>query len=316
MKRVGDMDGLKQLVSVSKRWPMVEAGITISEKPPTAADIAFMAVFLVQCTLPHSDPGDLPIWTRRNGGVMLAIQQGYDLDKGAFLGYPYGSLSRLLLLWIVTEVVRTKSRRLELGNSLAQFMAEIGLSTANGTGKRSDVRRLRDQMRRLFGARITFQVSIREEHRHGEKLRSMEVAPESELWWDPKRPDQGALWGSWIEVGEKLYDAIMTFGVVPFDLRHIAKLRKSPLALDLYMLLNYLGAAVGPQGHKISWSMLMQQMGCDYTVLGDFRRKALEALTKVTDVHRGLNVKRYNGGVHILPSKPAVPRRSSGFVTP
>jgi hypothetical protein len=41
----------------------------------------------------------------------------------------------------------------------------------------------------------------------------MQVAPEGELWWDPKRPDQG----SWIELGEKFFQAITTVPV-PTDL--------------------------------------------------------------------------------------------------
>jgi hypothetical protein len=32
---------------------------------------------LVQ-TLRHSDPGDIPVWSRQNGNLTLTIQQGYD----------------------------------------------------------------------------------------------------------------------------------------------------------------------------------------------------------------------------------------------
>ena len=54
---------------------------------------------------------------------------------------------------------RTKSPRLELGNSLRGFMAELGLNSSNGSSgaKRSDARRLRGQMERLFRARISFE---------------------------------------------------------------------------------------------------------------------------------------------------------------
>src|ERR1700722_12108599 len=74
---------------------------------PDAAEAAFMARQLVQCTLPHANPGNVPIWARTNGNLTLGIQQGYDLKSGNPLGYPYGSIPRLLLFWITTEAVQT-----------------------------------------------------------------------------------------------------------------------------------------------------------------------------------------------------------------
>ena len=117
---------------------------------PDAAEAAFMARQLVQCTLPHANPGNVPLWKRSNGNLTLGIQQGYDLQTGKAIGYPFGSIPRLLLFWITTEAVQTKTRRLELGKSLSAFMRDIGLDPNTGRGKRGDAPRLRDQMRRLF----------------------------------------------------------------------------------------------------------------------------------------------------------------------
>ncbi|MDQ2844242.1 MAG: hypothetical protein M3Y72_25020 [Acidobacteriota bacterium] len=63
-----------------------------------------MALQLVLCTLPHSDPGDVPQWTRRTGSVMLGITPGRDFEKNRSLGYPYDTIPRLLLFWMTTEV--------------------------------------------------------------------------------------------------------------------------------------------------------------------------------------------------------------------
>ena len=113
-------------------------------------------------------------------------------------------------------------------------MRELGLVPSSaGGGKRSDAKRLREQMRRLFRCRISFDAVIKEPHRHGERYRNMDVAPDSELWWDPKQPEQGTLWGSWIELGEKFYQAIIA-SPVPLDMRALRALKRSPLALDLY----------------------------------------------------------------------------------
>src|SRR5271170_5477396 len=74
-------------------------------------DRAFIARQIVQVTLPHADPGDVPVWKRSNGHLTLSIRPGWDHDNNRVRGYPYGTLPRLLLFWITTESVRTGSRR-------------------------------------------------------------------------------------------------------------------------------------------------------------------------------------------------------------
>ena len=122
-----------------------------------AKDAAYLARELVQASLPHSNPGDIPLWTRRNGDVTLAIQPGINIRTGKSYGYPYGTIPRLLLFWITTEAVRIRSRRLELGHSLNGFMADLGLNPDTGGGKRGDAKRLRDQMERLFRSRFSLE---------------------------------------------------------------------------------------------------------------------------------------------------------------
>lgn len=165
---------------------------------PDDADLAFMARQLVQCTLPHTDPGNVPAWQRENGNTALVLQPGWDKDAKCSIGYPYGTIPRLLLFWVITEIVRTKKRRIVLGRSLAQFMRDVGFDP-NGGGKRSDFKRVRNQMRRLFRCHISFEATITEPGVHGHGWRNMEVAPDGEMWWDPKQPDRATLWESWVE---------------------------------------------------------------------------------------------------------------------
>lgn len=277
---------------------------------PEAAETAFMARQLVQCTLPHTNPGNVPVWTRTNGNFTLSLQQGY--KSGKAIGYPYGSIPRLLLFWITTETVRTKQRRLVLGKSLAAFMREIGLDPNTGRGKRGDGPRLREQMRRLFRCRISFEEEYHNAEIHGERWRGMDVAPEGELWWDPKTPLQDDLWESWIELGEKFYQALI-ISPVPVDMRALRALKRSPLALDLYAWTSYRAFTVTKKGKPqfIPWAGLMMQLGADYAERHDFRKKASAALRKVQVVYPGLVLNRDPGGITIHPSRPAIAPRSS-----
>ncbi len=245
MESVGEILAKSQSLKKRIRPAKPPAPITRSQKGlidaatdirmnPDDAEAAFMARELVQCTLPHKNPGKIEAWQRRNGNLTLTQRAGWDEKKNCSLGFPYGVIPRLLLFWITTEALRTKDRRLELGHSLSAFMREIGLVPSSaGAGKRSDARRLQNQMRRLFKATISFHKTMEQQHRHGERWLDMQVAPEGELWWDPHDPEQGALWGSYVVLGELFYKAI-TGAAVPVDMRVLRAIKRSVLALDLY----------------------------------------------------------------------------------
>src|SRR5918992_2579197 len=211
---------------------LIDASVLIFGEQATKKDAAFIARELVQVSLPHSNPGNVPAWQRRNGNTTLVIQSGWNADKGESYGYPYGTIPRLLLFWITTEALRNRHkenpRRLDLGSNLKDFMLELGLNPDNGgTGaKRSDAKRLRDQMERLFRCRIGFEVLVERDGRKGEAGRDMLVTEDRMLWWDERNPQQIILWGNWIELGQKFYEAI-TATPVPIDIRALRALKRS-----------------------------------------------------------------------------------------
>jgi hypothetical protein len=267
---------------------------------PDKTESAFMARQLVQATLPHKNPGNIPIWSRVNGGLTVSIQPGIDA-KQKITGYPYGTIPRLLLFWLTTEAIRTKSPRIELGNNLAQFMETLGLNPKMG-GKRSDVKRLQDQMRRLFHSRITFSQDSK-----GEAWLNMQVTSKGMLWWDAKQPSQSTLWENWIQIGEDFFKAI-TSSPVPVDMRALRALKKSPLALDLYAWASYTAYQTQKTGQSrsVSWEILHEQFGSEYNDVKEFARNAWRCLLKVKTVYSELNIERVRGGINVLPSRPSI----------
>ena len=123
---------------------IVNAAAEIRLGRATTEDAAYLARQFAQATLPHSDP-KTETWSRQNGNFTLGIQAGFNVKTGKSCGLPYGIIPRLLLFWITTEALKTKSPRLELGASMAGFMREVGLDPGHG-GKRSDGHRLQVQM--------------------------------------------------------------------------------------------------------------------------------------------------------------------------
>jgi hypothetical protein len=229
--RAGDTDLLRDMVSPElslAAGKLLDAAAAIRLEPD-AVERAYLARQLVLCTLPHSNPGDVPAWGRTHGNFAFAIQPGVDAFTHKSIGIPYGIIPRLLLYWVRTEAVQKKSSVLELGDTLSDFMRELGLSPNSGGGKRSGARKLKDQAMRLFSATITFQNKV-----PASRL-DMKIG-RAQLWWTPRHPDQAALWGSSIELTAEFFQAV-TAAPIPLDTRALRALKPSPLALDLYGLL-------------------------------------------------------------------------------
>ena len=279
---------------------------------PEPRDKTFTAKPLVLATLPHSDPGNVPAWKRVNGDYALIIRPGWDARADRLVGYPYGVIPRLLLFWIVSEAVRTKSRRLELGPSLNQFLRAIGLSPATGRGKRGDATRVREQMDRLFQASISFQYA----NPGAKSWLNINIAPQGCFWWDPQDAAQQTLWSSWVQLSEEFFNAI-TQQPFPIDTNAIAALRRSPLALDLYAWCVQRSFVVTKQNRPsrcITWQMLADQFGGDYAHRQHFRAAVKRALEQVKAVYPGLNVECVRGGLRIHPGATAIPELARATV--
>jgi hypothetical protein len=291
---------------------LLDAAVEI-QMEPNATEIAFMARALVQATLPHSDPGPVPIWGRTNGRLTLTIKPDWELDPktrvARSVGIPYGTIPRLLLFWITTEAVKTKARRLELGDSLSAFMRELGLTPTGG--RWGSIPRLREQMNRLFRAKISFDMCREANGEQSTAWVDMQVAPKGELWWSHHQPDQPSLWKSWIELGDSFFEAICS-APVPVDLRALKALKSSPMALDLYAWMNYRTFTLECNGKQqfVSWRGLVQQLGADYADLDNFRKKAKAAIKKVKLVSPSIQVDYVDGGLVLKPGKTAIaPKR-------
>lgn len=275
---------------------------------PSQAEAAYLARELVQCTLPHRDPGDVTVWVRRNGDYALGLQPGADLQTGKSIGLPYGPLPRLLLLWIVTEAVRTKDRRIKLGATLNEFLREIGLDPSTGRGKRGDATRLKEQMMRLFRCRISFEY-LQSSGRHS--WLDMQVAPKAEMWWDYQNPNQSGIFESHIILGEDFFKAITT-APVPLDMRALMPLKKSPLAIDLYTWATYRVFKLEQSKQRevsIPLASLKEQFGGEYTRLRDFKAALVDALAKVQQVYPALDYAFEKSALVLRAGRRAVPSR-------
>lgn len=297
---------------------LLNTAVAVRQDPPDQDELAFMARELVQCTLPHSDPGQVPFWARRNGNFTLSIVSSFDPQTGKLVGYPYGSLPRLLLFWMTSEAVRTGNRKLELGSTYNEFLRAIGLSPNTGGGSRGDGPRVRNQSRRLFTSNISFIYAEQPQKTsaagaYREARVNMNVTSKMMVWWDPKQPNQMTLWENWVELSDEFFKAL-TAAPVPLDMRALRALKRSPLALDLYAWATHKALTVARKGRAqfVPWRGLMAQFGSDYNDHHNFKKKAQEAFKKIQAVYPGLKLGPATGGLVVLPSsRPAIASKPS-----
>jgi hypothetical protein len=265
-----------------------------NEEAKKAGTLGYMARVLVQATMPHSDPKVL-VFERSNGNFSLSIS-GHPK-----VGLPYGTYPRLLLSWLVTEAVRTKSPEIALGSSLSKFMSELNLIPSGG--RWGTIIRLRNQMKRLFTASVS---CVYEAEEHFSSGMGFNIAKEYHLWWDPKRPAQADLWQSTVTLGYDFFNEIVD-RPVPIDMRAMKALKTSSMALDLYCWLTYRLSYLKSQT-EIPWQLLQGQFGADYanTKQGryEFKRKLFNQLKKVAVVYEGA-AKVHEGeyGLILIPGK-------------
>jgi len=273
----------------------------IGEDPNT--DIGFMARLLTLCSLPRTDPGTRLQYKRQNGPYKLIMIAGGDNKL------PFGNLPRLLLAWVSTEAVRTKSRDIVLGHSLLCFMQQLGMSSNSG-GSRSDRTRLRNQIDRLFNAHVQLIYDA-----PGRKVTaSSAVADRTELWWDYRNPEQDTLWQSRIHLGEAFFNEIIAHPI-PLDMRILKQMRRSSLGLDLYMWISYKTFALYSNNkppERLTWKRLYMQFGSmpekaeDKFTVRDFRKDVIRELKKLKLAWPTLNYGTPTGCLEIRPCPPSI----------
>jgi hypothetical protein len=262
------------------------------EAAKEAGALGFIARSLVQATMPHSRPQGNE-FTRKNGAYSVTML------SPSSIGLPYGTIPRLLLIWLTTEATRTQKREIVLGDNLNEFMHQLGLTPTGG--RWGSITRLKDQMTRLFSTSIS---CTYDDGKHW-AIKDVKPIEQANLWWEPKNPNQTSLWQSTITLGQPFFDEI-TKSPVPIDMRALKALRKSPMAIDIYCWLTYRISYL-KRNVVIPWEALQMQFGANYTLdahgLRNFKAAFLKQLRKVVTVYADCKVEGAEQGLLLSPSK-------------
>ncbi len=273
--------------------------------PPSHDAPLFHHSLLCQLGLPRK-PTDARIFERRSGAASLLMKAGHWYNGYDWIEQPlpYGSRPRLVLVNVITEAVRTRSRTVDVEHSVRGFLRKLGIDC----GGRS-MKAFKHQMIALSCCHM--QLGFRTDRGAGQ----VDAKPISrfEAWFVDEDRQRG-LWPGELDLSAEFYESVLEHAV-PLDPQALAGLQNSPMALDVYFWLAHrLCRVTHACGTIVSWRALKDQFGQEYASIDEFRRSFIEAMTKVFGVYTDARVEVVRGGLCLLPSPP--PIRKSALLMP
>ena len=254
-----------------------------------------------QCALPHRRLAPDARWEIAGERVRLVVEPGlHPSSHGGpmeHIGVPYGSIARLILLFLQTEALRTNSREVELGGSLRQWLSKIGASIGG-----SNARAVRDQAERISRCRLTFHIQG-----SGKVGLVNQSIVDRALFIEDSNTRQGKLSLETAKLSEGFFEQLKKHPV-PLEEAAIRAISNNPAALDAYLWLAY-RLHVLTSDKLITWKALKSQFGGGYKELFHFKPRFTQALALATAVYPAAKIDVIEQGVILKPSRPPVAPR-------
>ena len=245
----------------------------------------FCTAFLPHRALPDGEP-----WRRTAGRATLMIEPTHTAD-GNRGGVPYGSKARLILIYLQSEAVRTRSRTVELGSSMRAFMRRLGISTGS-----SGYRIVRDQAQRIEHSLI----SVTYQGEDGVRSWRDTILRGHFLPYEATDDRQVSLFPETVELGETFYEALRRHPA-QFSEAAIRALKDKSMALDIYLFLAYRLAAL-EDPVLLRWERIKDQFGWGYSNMRQFRWNFLRELKKALAVYEAADVVITEAGITLRHS--------------
>ena len=288
------VDGARAMASTKAERHAIDAAAVILSDEESRLGITHAGFAMT--SLPHKRIEE-PYWKREGHRTTLLVESGRNRHSD-LIGVPYGSIARLILLYLQTEAIRTNCPEVELGRSMNSWMGRMSLSTGGRT-----YQLVTEQARRISACRLTF-FTEREngaETRHNgafvqDAISLAGISDENQpsLWQDRVRLDEG-FWRS------------LRDHPVPVREEAIKAIGTRSLAIDVYIWLAYrLHSLSKPV--PVSWAAIHGQFGAGFRLVRQIKPTFLDALTLALAVYPEARVEADKDGIILHPSPPAVPR--------
>ena len=295
--RVGK-DEAKKIVPVDDR-PLIDMAAEFLGDED--ASLSYMYSGFAFTSLPHRALGDNEIWERRNGRLSLIVEPGvlFEGDRTTKYGVPYGSRARLIMFYLQSEAIKTKSPIIRLGNSMTDWMVRMNINPGG-----SNFAAVRDQAKRLSACRLTVGW-MSEDGGSGfqrENIVSGMITPPTES--DQR---QGRLWEQTAQLSDGFFNALLKHPV-PCEERALRCIQNSSSTIDVYVWLSFRLHTL-KQPVLVPWVKLHEQFGPQYKTVRQFKPRFIDSIREALVVYPEARVELEAEGVRLKPSPPAVMER-------
>lgn len=250
---------------------------------------------------PHKRLADSITWEKRGHRVTLLVEPGRLMIEGRsqLYGVPFGARARMILIYLQSQALRTRSREVSLGRSMRDWLSRMNVPPGGETA-----RAFREQAARISACSIKFFW----DHEGGDGFEKGAII-RSGLFFGTKsnaEGRQGMLWEDVVVLDEAFYRALQDHPV-PLLESAIRQLKDRSLSLDIYVWLAYrLHSLV--RTTSISWLSLHGQFGAGFKHLRQFKGYFIDALAAALAAYPDADVDITDDSVVLHPSRPPIAR--------
>jgi hypothetical protein len=211
------------LLSEIDRRPVDAAASYMADED---SGIGFIYSGLCQAALPHKKLANTTAWQITSDHITLVVDPGSKPGLNNTpepVGVPYGSRARLIMLYLQSEAIRTKSRQVHLGRSMRDWLKKMGVPIG---GK--SMLMIRDQAERISWCRLSFNFSAS----RGTQVRHRTIVDDA-LFLDASDGMQASLFLETAKLSEFFFEELQRHSV-PLEDAAIRAISNNSIALDLY----------------------------------------------------------------------------------
>ena len=293
--------------AASATAPEVDAEALFGPSPVGFHHSVMMMCFLPQKRLPASERS----YATRHGRAALSVEAGSlanpeNVGEIRRCAVPFGSRARMVVPYVNACAVRNRGPEVDLGRSLRVFLARLGLSFDGRRGKA-----VAEQVEAVAAASI-----VLGQWAGDRAVTSAGRIANQVTFWMARDAAERLVWEPSMRLSDDYYAALAE-RPVPVDMRHLAKLARSPRRMDLYAWLAYRTARI-PAGREvhIHAESLRAVFAPDIVRPRLFRQRLAADLRAVAAVYRDFRVRLEGDRLVLERSRPPVDRHGIAELLP
>ena len=260
--------------------------------------------FCLLTALPHKKLDDNQVWERAGNRVSIRVEPGYLPVRGdnRLYGIPFGARARLLLIYMQSVAIKSKSNVVEMGDNMCAWLNRMDIKPGGETYKS-----IHEQTKRIAACRLTF---FYEGDFKKEGFTKTSIVDSGFSLTDICRnSSQKMLWQPTIQLSDAFFKALNDHPV-PLSEAAICALKEKSMSLDIYIWLAYRLHALSKQ-QKITWSALHGQFGGGYKLVRQFKVYFIQALQAALAAYPDAHIDLEEDGLILQPSPPPIARLSA-----